>query len=80
MSVAGITTETDQSGNYTNITIDVKQHKEVIPVLQQMGLLEKHNLKKTVKKGQPLKKQEHTLTNLSRIFHGENRPTHTGKE
>jgi hypothetical protein len=40
MAVAGIKTETDKSGHLTSITIDVQQHKEVLPLLQEMGLLE----------------------------------------
>ena len=49
--IAGIKTEKDQSGHVTSVTIDVKKHKEIVPVLQQMGLLEKTQLEKDCEEG-----------------------------
>ena len=39
--IAGVTTQKDTKGNMTHVTINLKKHKEAIPVLQQLGLIEK---------------------------------------
>ena len=39
--IAGITTQKDVKGNITHVTINVKKHKEALPVLQELGLIEK---------------------------------------
>ncbi len=39
--IAGVTTQKDAKGNITHVTINVKKHKEAVPVLQTMGLMEK---------------------------------------
>ena len=36
----------DTKGNLTHVTINLKKHKEVLPMLQQMSLIEKSELKK----------------------------------
>ncbi len=44
--LAGITMQKDTKGNLTHVTINLKKHKEVLPMLQQMSLIEKSELKK----------------------------------
>lgn len=44
--IAGITTKKDTKGNITHVTINVKKHKHAVPVLKEMGLLEKSEFEK----------------------------------
>lgn len=44
--IAGVTTQKDARGNVTHVTINLKKHKEVLPLLQQMGVIEKSELQK----------------------------------
>lgn len=37
----GITTLKNDEGEITHVTIDVQKHKEALPLLKQLGLLEK---------------------------------------
>lgn len=45
-AIAGIKTKKDLKGKVTHITIDVKRHKEIIPTLNQMGLMPKTKFQK----------------------------------
>ena len=44
--IAGVTTKKDAGGNITHVTINVKKHKQAIPVLKEMGLMEKTRFEK----------------------------------
>ena len=61
MAIAGVKTETDQSGHFTSVTIDVQKHKEVLPVLQKTGLLEKTYFERDCEEGITIEEaREHT--------------------
>ena len=36
----------DTKGKLTHVTINLKKNKEVLPILQQMGVIEKSEMKK----------------------------------
>jgi hypothetical protein len=40
-AVAGITTKKNTCGQITHVTVDVRKHKEVIPMFNKMGLVPK---------------------------------------
>ena len=44
--IAGVTTQKDVRGNITHVTINVKKHKEALPVLKELGLIEKTQFEK----------------------------------
>lgn len=44
--IAGVKMQKDARGNVTHITIDVKKHKEAVPVLRELGLIEKTQFEK----------------------------------
>jgi hypothetical protein len=39
-AVQGVEIERDTNGEVTHISIDVRQHKEAIPVLEELGLIQ----------------------------------------
>jgi hypothetical protein len=45
-AVAGITTKKNIRGQITHITVDVRKHKEVMPIFNEMGLVPKTTFKK----------------------------------
>jgi hypothetical protein len=40
-AVAGITTKKNTRGQITHVTVDVRKHKEVMPMFNEMGLVPK---------------------------------------
>lgn len=46
--IAGVTTQKDSKGNPAIITINLKKHPEAVPVLKNLGLIEKSDLRKEV--------------------------------
>lgn len=50
--VAGVTTETNTKGEIVRVTFDVEKHRDMImPVLVQMGVLEKTQFEKDFERG-----------------------------
>jgi hypothetical protein len=49
--IAGVTTQKDTKGNITHVTINVKKHQQAVPVLQEMGLMEKSQFDKDFERG-----------------------------
>lgn len=49
--IAGVTTQKDTKGNLTHVTINLKKHKAVLPLLEQMGVIEKSELQKMMDSG-----------------------------
>jgi hypothetical protein len=45
-AVAGVTTKKNTHGQITHVTIDVRKHKEVMPMFSQMGLVPKTTFQK----------------------------------
>jgi hypothetical protein len=50
-AIAGITTKKNAHGQITHITVDVRKHKEVIPMFNEMGLLPKTKFQEQCEKG-----------------------------
>lgn len=44
--ISGVTTKKDEKGNITHIIINVKKHKQAVPLLKEMGLMEKSQFEK----------------------------------
>ena len=49
--VAGITTQKNTKGEITHVTIDLKKRKEVIPMLEELGVMEKTPFMQEFEKG-----------------------------
>lgn len=47
--IAGITTQKNTKGEITHVTINVKKHQQVMPMLNELGIIEKLSFKKNVK-------------------------------
>lgn len=53
-AIAGITTKKNTRGQITHITVDVRKHKEVIPMFNEIGLLPKTKFEELCEKGTPI--------------------------
>jgi hypothetical protein len=54
--IAGVVTEKNAKGEITFVKIDVKKHRDAImPVLEQMGVVEKSKFMQEFEKGVPVK-------------------------
>ncbi|WP_462218930.1 hypothetical protein [Ferruginibacter sp.] len=54
--IPGVVTEKNAKGEITFVTINVKKHRETImPVLEQMGVVEKSKFMQEFEKGIPVK-------------------------
>lgn len=65
--IAGVTTQKDTKGNVTHVTINLKKHKAVLPLLEQMGVIEKSELQKMMDSGTWLTVEEaraHTIKHV----------------
>ncbi len=49
--IAGVTTQKDSKGALTHITVNLKKHPEALPVLKNMGLVEKTKFELECEKG-----------------------------
>jgi hypothetical protein len=45
-AIAGITTKKDLQGKLTHVTVDVRKHKQVIPMFTEIGLIPKTDFQK----------------------------------
>jgi hypothetical protein len=45
-NIEGISTRKNEQGEITHVTIDIQKHKEIIPMLEQMGVIEKSTFQK----------------------------------
>jgi hypothetical protein len=45
-AVAGVTTKKNTLGQITHVTVDVRKHKEVMPMFNEMGLVPKTTFQK----------------------------------
>lgn len=69
--IAGVTTQKDTKGNLTHVTINLKKHKEVLPLLHQMGVIEKSELEKMLDSSEwitPEQLRKKTLTKLKLLW------------
>lgn len=65
--IAGVTTQKDTKGNLTHVTINLKKHKEVLPMLQQMGVIEKSELQKMLDSDKWISVEESRKRTLEKI-------------
>jgi hypothetical protein len=68
-AVAGITTKKNTKGQITHVTVDVRKHKEVIPIFNKMGLVDKTDFKLRCKKGVTVEEaRQHSLNHIRSIW------------
>ena len=65
--IAGVTTQKNEKGDITHITIYLKKHKEVIPVLTNMGIMEKSRLQQELESDEWLTVDEARALSLKHI-------------
>jgi hypothetical protein len=53
-AIAGVTTKKNAQGKITHITVDVRKHKEVIPMFNEIGLMPKTKFQEQCEKGTPI--------------------------
>jgi hypothetical protein len=50
-AIAGITIKKNIKGQLTHITVDVRKHKEIIPMFNEIGLIPKTDFQKRCEEG-----------------------------
>lgn len=50
-AIAGVTTKKNTQGKLTHVTVDVRKHKQVIPMFEEIGLIEKTDFQKRCENG-----------------------------
>ncbi len=50
-AIAGVKTQKNTKGQLTHITVDVRKHKEVLPILTEIGLISKTKFDLDFEKG-----------------------------
>jgi hypothetical protein len=50
-AIVGITTKKNVKGQLTHVTVDVRKHKNVIPMFNEIGLLPKTDFQKRCEEG-----------------------------
>lgn len=53
-AISGITTKKNARGQITHVTVDVRKHKEVIPMFNEIGLIPKTKFQEQWEKGTPI--------------------------
>jgi hypothetical protein len=53
-AIAGIKTTKNTKGQITHITVDVRKHKKVIPMFNEIGLMPKTKFQQKCEKGTPI--------------------------
>ncbi len=67
-AIAGIKTKKNTRGQITHITVDVRKHKEVIPMFNEIGLIPKTKFQEQCEKGTPLEEARQELLAHVRSF------------
>ena len=62
--IAGVSTTKDVKGNLDTITINLKKHKAAVPVLRELGLLEKSQFEKDWESGISLEEVHQELIDM----------------
>ncbi len=60
--IAGITTQKNTKGEITHVTINVKKHQEVMPMLNKPGIVEKTKFQIECEEGISLDELDNRLT------------------
>jgi hypothetical protein len=66
--IAGVTTKKNTRGQITHITVDVRKHKEVIPMFNEIGLMPKTKFQLECEKGFTVEKTRQELLAHVRSF------------
>jgi len=53
-AIAGVTTKKNVQGKITHITVDLRKHKEVIPMFNEIGLMPKTKFQEQCENGIPI--------------------------
>jgi hypothetical protein len=67
-AIAGVTTKKNTQGETTHVTVDVRKHKEVIPIFNKIGLIPKSKFQEEWEKGTPLEEVRQELLAHVRSF------------
>jgi hypothetical protein len=68
-AIAGITTKKNVKGELTHITVDVRKHKEVIPMFNEIGLLPKTDFQKRCEQGVTVDEaRQHSINHIRSIW------------
>jgi hypothetical protein len=67
-AIAGIKTTKNTKGQITHITVDVRKHKKVIPIFNEIGLMPKTKFQEKCEKGTPLEEARQELLAHVRSF------------
>jgi hypothetical protein len=67
-AISGITTKKNARGQITHLTVDVRKHKEVIPMFNEIGLMPKTKFQEKCEKGTPLEEARQELLAHVRSF------------
>jgi hypothetical protein len=67
-TVSGITTKKNARGQITHVTVDVRKHKEVIPMFNEIGLMPKTKFQEQCEKGTLLEEARQELLAHVRSF------------
>jgi hypothetical protein len=63
-AIAGVTTKKNLQGKLTHITVDVRKHKQVIPMFKEIGLISKTDFQIRCEQGvsiEEARKQTHSF-------------------
>jgi hypothetical protein len=52
-AIAEVTTKKNARGQITHVTVDIRKHKEVIPMFNEIGLMPKTKFQEQCEKGTP---------------------------
>lgn len=66
--IAGVTTKKNARGQITHVTIDVRKHKEVIPMFNEIGIMPKTKFQIECEKGHSVEETREILLKHVRSF------------
>jgi hypothetical protein len=68
-AIAGITTKKNVKGELTHITVDVRKHKNIIPMFNEMGLIPKTDFQKRCEEGVTVEEaRQHSINHIRSIW------------
>jgi hypothetical protein len=68
-AIAGVTTKKNIKGQLTHVTIDVRKHKQVIPMFNELGLVPKTDFQKRCEAGVSIEEaRQHSLKHIRSIW------------
>jgi hypothetical protein len=68
-AIAGITTKKNLQGKLTHITVDVRKHKQVVSMFEDIGLIHKTDFQKRCEQGIAVEEaRQHSLKHIRSIW------------